>query len=150
VLGVLYVPRTDEMYSCDRTGPAFYGSRPVRGVLTPETVDERTFLCATSEAHRGWDVRFPGKVRSLGSTALHVALVARGAAVGSMLKPAPWDVAAVAPILRRSGGDLFDAGTGKPLDFAAWTREGGDTRHLLACAPASLEPLRGFVVRKKR
>ncbi len=148
VLGAFYLPRTDELYAVDRMGQGFYGSRTIAGCLTPETLDERTFFCATSDAHHRHRVDFPGKVRSLGSTALHVALVARGAAMGAMLKPAVWDVAAVAPLLERAGGGFFDLDTGAPLDFVKWVQAGGPERDLLACSPLSLAPLRRFVRKK--
>jgi iron complex transport system substrate-binding protein len=149
VLGVLYVPRTDETYACDLEGPAFYGARPARGALTPDTVDERAYFCVPSDGHHLFDVRFPGKMRSLGSTALHVALVARGSALAAVLKPYVWDVAAVGAILRRAGGDLFELATGEPLDYARWVGEGAKTRALIACAPSSLPVLRTLVRRKR-
>ncbi len=148
VLGVFYAPRTDELYAADRTGPGFYGSRALRAPLSMESLDARTFFCATSDSHWRHTISFPGKVRGLGSTALHVALVARGAAMGSLLWPAVWDVAGVAPLLERVGGALFDLASGERLDFAAWVREGAPNRDLLACAPDALAPLRRFVRRK--
>lgn len=149
-LGVLYLPRTDELYSCDLEGPAFYGARPVRGALTPETVDDRAFFCVPSDAHHDFEIRFPGKMRSLGSTALHVALVARGAALAAVLAPYVWDVAAVGAILARAGGEMIELATGKPIDMAEWARSGGHARALLACAPACLEVLGPLVRDRKR
>lgn len=148
VLGVLYLPRTDETYCADFSGDAFWGARPAR-TPPPDEVDARTFLCVTSTAHVEYRIRFPGKTRSLGSTAMHVALVARGAAVGAILEPAIWDVAAAIPILRRAGGDIFELETGARLDVPAWVRDGARERALLACAPGSLEPLRSVIVRKR-
>jgi myo-inositol-1(or 4)-monophosphatase len=149
VLGVFYLPWTDELYAADRSGPGYYGSKPVRGVLTPETIDERAFLGATSDAHHNHEIHFPGKVRSLGSTALQVALVARGAAFGTMLGPAVWDVAGVYPLLDRAGGAFFELVSGKKLDFLEWVKRGGPELDLLACSPASIDVLRRFVKIRK-
>ncbi|MBI3725016.1 inositol monophosphatase [bacterium] len=145
-LGVLYLPRTNEVYAIDKSGPARWGAREVRGVATPESVLESSFLCATSHAHRNYELKFPGKIRCLGSTALHAALVARGAAIGAILQAHVWDVAAVAPMLRRSGGELDEIESGEPLSFPDWLRTGSTARELLACSPESLAALRRFVV----
>jgi myo-inositol-1(or 4)-monophosphatase len=149
VLGAIYLPRTDELYAADFQGDAFWGDRPAR-TKAPEEVDARTFLCVTSTSHFDYRLKWPGKTRSLGSTALHVVLVARGAAVGAILEPAVWDVAAAIPILRRAGGDIYELESGERLDVPAWVRDGAHERALLACAPGSLEPLRSVIAKKKR
>ncbi|HZV01544.1 MAG TPA: inositol monophosphatase family protein [Planctomycetota bacterium] len=148
VLGVFYQPWTDELYAADRTGTGTWGRQAVRGALTPETLDERAFFCSPSDAHHHHMIRFPGKVRALGSTALHVALVARGAAIGALISPHVWDVAGVAPLLERAGGAFFRLDSGEKVDFAAWVQEGAPERDLLVCAPESLPPLRQFVSRR--
>jgi len=63
----------------------------------------RCFL-APSNAHRDYRIRYPGKVRSFGSTAYHFLLVARGVGVGAVSRSHIWDYAAAAAVLLQSGG----------------------------------------------
>ncbi len=76
------------------------------GAARPETASQ---VCALvpSEAHRHFRLRFPGRVRSLGSTAYHLALVATGTAAAALVHEAHvWDVAAGMALLRAAGVPL--------------------------------------------
>lgn len=60
----------------------------------PETpFDSEDLLCVPSDAHRKFSIDFPGKTRSLGSTAFHMVLVLQGRACGALLgRRHLWDV----------------------------------------------------------
>jgi myo-inositol-1(or 4)-monophosphatase len=81
-------------------------------------IESESRILITSRAHRRYAIGFPGKVRSLGSTAYHLALVARGVAVGALLgRPRAWDLAGGTALVRAAGGDVTDL-AGESLDFA--------------------------------
>src|SRR5262249_46841922 len=62
-------------------------------------------LLAPARAHARHHLSYPGKVRSLGSTAYHVALVARGMAEAALVaQPRVWDLAAPGAVLEAVGG----------------------------------------------
>ena len=126
--GVFYAPACHELYLATRygeprviydCGEATHRTQKLRPLattlLTPQSV-----LLAPSTLHHHFQSHFVGKQRSLGSHALHICMVARGVAVGALMRPCIWDVAAATLILRRTGGDLFDIESGQPLNLPSY------------------------------
>ena len=73
---------------------------------------------AHAKAHVRHRVRYPGKVRSLGSSAYHAALVARGVAEAALLGHVHlWDLAAPGAVLHAVGGCFVYLSSGAPVDF---------------------------------
>jgi len=144
IAGVVYVPLIDEMYSAASGRGATFNGRPVR-MADPLEVDPDDFLAVPSIIHRQFRVRFPGKVRSFGSTAAHMALVARGTAWGGVLERVSlWDIAAGAVIVAEAGGRL-EYSDGSPVDFGALM----DGQPLPGCvflgSPPRLERMRDWI-----
>lgn len=106
IAGAVYLPAVDELYLA-LGGTAWWNDDPLeRGRLS--NVGGDRFVVAYSGFHRRHRVPFAGKVRSLGSTAYHICLVARGAATGALLGRAHiWDLAAGAAVLHAAGGRLL-------------------------------------------
>jgi len=74
-------------------------------VTATHVLDNNSLITIPSDTHRHFDLTWPGKVRSLGSVAAHVAYVARGVAVGSLVgRPHLWDIAGALAVLERAGG----------------------------------------------
>ena len=128
--GVFYMPVLDEMVWGDEEG-AFLNDQPL---LPPHHVtfdSPLAFLAVPSDAHLKYDIDFR-RVRCLGSTAAHLAYVARGAAIGALTRRISlWDLAGVLPVLEQTGIKLCYL-SGQP-----W-----NPRHLLDGTPAA-EPLIG-------
>jgi myo-inositol-1(or 4)-monophosphatase len=103
LLGVFYVPVQRELYWAGEAGPAFLGDREIRATATAADC-AGAFLTVFSTFHHGYDVEFPAKVRSMGSTVLHLCYVARGTSCGAVVDGHVWDVAAGMHIVRRAGG----------------------------------------------
>jgi myo-inositol-1(or 4)-monophosphatase len=79
--------------------------------------DAQDAILTPSRAHIEYDIRFPGKARSLGSFAAHCCYVARGSVVGALLGyPQIWDIAAGVAILNAAGGVAITL-SGQPLDM---------------------------------
>jgi myo-inositol-1(or 4)-monophosphatase len=105
VAGIFYLPLLDELYLSHGHDALFNG----RSIHVDDSghVDDVSFLCVTSAAHRKYHIDFVGKTRALGSMAANICYVARGTAVAALLgRPSLWDVAGALPILRAAGGDL--------------------------------------------
>ena len=110
VLGLVDMPVLGETYQAVAGGGAWmethrWGRQRLQVDRDPELSGE-SMLCAPSNAHRRYCVDFPGKLRSLGSTVGHVLLVARGDAVGAVMRVHLWDLAGCAAILAEAGGRM--------------------------------------------
>ena len=94
---------------------AFYNGQPLLPRDTASLDDPLAFLAVPSNAHLLYNISF-GRLRSLGSTAAHLAYVARGAAIGALTRRVKlWDLAGVLPILKHTGIELRYL-SGAPFD----------------------------------
>jgi len=145
VLGVADFPMTDEQYHAVRGGGAWLNDAPIHAAAiaqdeqTGEPLIQRTqlFACCSRTLQRG-QPDIPMKIRVAGTTGYDLALVARGACLGSLdLTSHVWDVAALWPLVEEAGGcirtslsrELFPLVPGQDygaLDFSV----------LSACAPS--------------
>ncbi len=115
VRGVVQVPMMDETYAADEGILWRDGTRLAPRDRTP--IDSETRMLITSRALNRYEIEFPGKLRSLGSTAYHLALVARGVGVAALLgRPRAWDLAAGVALVRAAGGDVTNL-AGESLRF---------------------------------
>ncbi len=137
--GITYLPMTGETYLADDDVAEWNGRS-----LVPHTAPSGAgdlFMLTHSDYHRGEAKRFPGKIRSLGSTAYHMALVGRGAAVAAVLgRPRLWDIAAGAAMLRAIGGDLRYR-SGKPVEIGALLHGERAPEALIAAAPGMIDEI---------
>lgn len=137
--GITHLPMTGETYLAEN-GLAEWNGRPLQGHLRPPA-DGDLFILTHSDYHRGGAVRFNGKIRSLGSTAYHMALVARGAAIAAVLgRPRIWDIAAGAAMLAAIGGELRYR-SGAPVDLAALLHGERAPDQLVAAAPGMMDEI---------
>lgn len=144
VAGVVHVPCAGETYAA-ADGRAWWNGRPLPRLDAEGAGAGDPFLLVHAKTHLRHGVSYPWKTRSLGSTAYHIALVARGAADGALLGKAHlWDLAGPAAILTAVGGALEHLGGG-PVDLGA-LRDGERTDdYVLAAGVARLPALRRHV-----
>ncbi len=117
VVGAFWQPRLKEFWFAERGAGAWRCDVRLKASDLARPQREQT-LCAPSRFHLAGPVPWPGKVRALGSSAAHLALVASGsAAVAVVPEWALWDVGCGALLLEESGYSLFDA-KGDPVDVA--------------------------------
>lgn len=141
--GVTYLPMTGETYVADGIDARWNG-RVIPPGRRPSPEGD-TFMVAYSDYHRGQAIGFPGKIRALGSTAYHLALVARGAAVAALLgRPRIWDVAAGAALLAAVGGALRYR-SGDAVDLAALLAGERAPDHMIAAGPELIDDILALV-----
>ncbi len=140
VAGVVHVPCLGETYAA-ADGRAYLNGDALPP-LDGRPTDGDRFIVTHARAHARHRVRYPAKVRSLGSTAYHVALVARGAAEGALLGHAHlWDLAAPGAVLHAVGGRYEYLGGGA-VNLAALLDGRRAPDFVLAGAPATITTLR--------
>ncbi len=143
--GVVYMPLLGGpdgwMYAVDATGPARLNGAPL-AVRPHQPFDTFTQLAVPSGFGRWANLPgFRGKLRSLGSTAHHVSLVASGALHGAVVGRAHiWDIAAAAALLERAGGVLRTT-AGAPVDWQALYEDRLGDAPIVAGSPETVEAL---------
>lgn len=141
--GGLYLPVTREMY-WGNGREAFYNDRPIRLPLPVDLDSPLVFLGVPSNFHLHFTVDYP-RIRSLGSTAAHLAYVATGAAVGALTRRVSlWDLAGMLPVLAGLGIEISYL-SGKPFQPAALLDGSPIGEPLLAAHPSVIQKLRGKI-----
>ena len=135
VLGVIYIPRVQELY-CAKVGEgAFCNGIPInaRDVDKPHSEDP---LCMTSRASKYYNIRpWNGVFRSLGSIAAEICYVARGTMCGTVghVKTLH-DVAAAFCIAKEAGCD-WTYMNGEPIDLWEIFNNGGGKTYFVVAPP---------------
>lgn len=145
VLGVADFPMTGEQFYAVRGLGAWLNDAPIHATAieedpitgAPRVQKTHLFACCTRTLNHG-QPDMPMKLRIVGTTGYDLALVAKGACVGSLdMISHVWDVAALWPLVHEAGGqvktnlrpELFPLQTG--VDYGALTFS-----VMAACSPA--------------
>lgn len=149
VAGVLWVPYTGEEYLGGSEREPTRNQKPIDPEARLDWTRE-TLLLVPSRTHALFRVDFPGKCRSLGSTAYHMAMVMDGRGVAACIgQPRLWDIAAVWAMGRPGNCELRDL-RGEPPSMARLL-DGKRPRRPLLFGPSSvLEKLRGRIREQTR
>ena len=119
-LGCVYLPVSNEMFLAGSSGPLYWNGEPVRRAAEPgmlgDASDPETWIAVPSNYHKRYQTTYRGKLRSLGSTAAHLAWTARGAAAGSLGFVRLWDAAGGLACCR-AAGVAFSYLSGLPIVF---------------------------------
>jgi myo-inositol-1(or 4)-monophosphatase len=155
--GIIYAPQ----WSSARAGGLFVAALPGSRELQVEGIPERTLsadpgagsqLMVGSKAHRRYDYSsFPGKIRSIGSTLLHViAPLIHPAVYGAVLPPCHiWDIAPGHGIVHRKGLEL-QYFNGEPLTYTTMVHRQPAAHHILVGSPEGIASIRShFQPREK-
>lgn len=107
VLGLFHMPTTGDLFHAVAGSSAYRGKHPI-GVNDAETVDDESILLTYSRFHQSFSTGFPGKIRNLGCTAVHICYVAMGRADAAVVANESFrDLAASRVIIESAGGKLF-------------------------------------------
>lgn len=137
IVGLVYNPLTRQLYRASAGGGAWLGDRRLQ--VTDEPLGRDTLLAIPSSrrgpmpaAVHAWIDRLV--VRNLGSTALHLALLAAGAIDAVFADECRlWDIAAGELLVREAGGQLISLAGGRPyfpMDLTRYDR--GETPFMAA------------------
>ncbi len=106
VLGLFLMPATSDLFRACAGEKACWNDRPI-STTERATVNQESLLLTFSRFHQFYRCRFPGKIRSFGSTGAHVCYVAMGRADAAVTAHESFkDLAAVRVIIESAGGSL--------------------------------------------
>ncbi len=106
VLGVFFMPVTNDLFYAQAGQAAYHGDQKVTIPDQPE-VNNESLLFTYSRFNNHYRTSFPGKIRSLGCTAAHICYVACGRAEAALLGHVSYkDLAAAQIILEAAGGEI--------------------------------------------
>ncbi len=143
-LGVVYMPLPDDCYWAGPSGGAFLNGSPIQ-VAAPESWDSEDWLSVPSDTHRRYAIEFSGKTRSISCTSASFLYVARGSAIGALVRRSPiWDIAAGLAILHAAGGVAVGL-SGQPLDTAALLDGRPTPEPTIVAAPSQVQALREII-----
>lgn len=150
VAGVVYAPRLDLLVFADVGTAATVNGAPIQRLGRALPLDATTNIMAHSRVHqRGILARYPGKVRSIGSAALHICFTLIYPGIYAAVEGEGehvWDIAGAHAILVSHGYELAylhstDGHLGE-LDYAALVRGEGAAGPMLAGRPERVRALR--------
>lgn len=143
VLGVCYLPVTDDMY-WNEGQRAFWNDHEIQ-VINPETWTSEDWISIPSNTHRRYNNRFPAKCRSVGAIIVDLCYVARGKSLGTLIgRCRIWDLAAGIAILEAAGGSYVGLSGQKP-DLHDLYAGAILPEPLIAAHPDQLELLRSYI-----
>lgn len=119
VLGAVYNPATDEMFSARRGGGAYLNGAALSVTNPEEIAGCRMMATKGFFKHKVWTAPWPPTENVwINSIALRLAFIAAGRADAtlSLTGKSEWDIAAAALLVEEAGGAITDA-TGAPLTF---------------------------------
>jgi myo-inositol-1(or 4)-monophosphatase len=117
--GFVYSPGLDLYFHNDDRHA--YLNDEIRLVEKVIQLDSESNIFHASEVHGGFFINFPGKIRNLGSTALHACLTVdntRNRAVAFIGKSNLWDWAGAIPVILKARGNLKYL-SGADIDYRA-------------------------------
>ncbi len=148
VAGIVWAPAWDSLWFADLgPGPAYCNGLALPGLAAPDREGKTVMMLIGSHSHRSHDFKdFPGKIRSFGSSALHLCLLAlgRGYAVAHIPRSALWDLAAPQAVIERVGAVLRGP-TGEALDHRQLADDWQLPGEVLAGTPEALAAWAGSI-----
>jgi myo-inositol-1(or 4)-monophosphatase len=154
VAGIISAPSWDSVFVADMDphSPATCNGSPLPVATGADPIDNNTSMLLDSRFLQMYQIRsFPGKIRSFGSTALHMCLVAQQSGF-VMAHSAPvhiWDIAAAHAIAARVGLTVQYL-DGETLQYAPLMAGQSTAGHLLTGHTAIIEALRPHIIPLER
>jgi myo-inositol-1(or 4)-monophosphatase len=151
VAGIIYAPVMDLFLFADVGAAATLNGKkiiPPRG--DDVTIHPQANLMVSSRMHNELNLRdFPGKIRSIGSSALHICYTGLYPGIcGALQSPkvSVWDIAAAHAIVRALGREV-ERLDGIPFSYREMMAGGQAPDFLVAGTPAQISLLRGMIRR---
>ncbi|RJQ86902.1 MAG: inositol monophosphatase [Desulfobacteraceae bacterium] len=146
VLGIFYMPATNDLFRAQAGREAYWNDRPIRTVDSGD-LSQESIVLTYSRFHQHYSCRFPGKIRCLGSTVAHACYVAMGRANAAIIANGTFkDLAAVRVIVEAAGAKLYKA-DGSVFFLGDYTDGRRIEDHLIIAGPRYARPVLNCLTR---
>jgi myo-inositol-1(or 4)-monophosphatase len=129
IVGVIYDPNTDSMFTAAKDIPTCCNNHPIHTGQDPISqfagfaIDSHFDAAVEPAVHQIMRI---ARSRCFGSTALHMAYVAKGALIGALVVSAKlWDIAAGVILIQQAGGIVttIDGNAAFPVDLYQYSAQ---------------------------
>ena len=103
VLGVFYIPVTEDLFQARAGEKAFWGGREM-SPRKADDINDESVLFTYSRFHQHYGSNFPGKIRDLGCTGAHMCYVAAGLAEGAVISKESYQGLAATRVITEAAG----------------------------------------------
>lgn len=134
ILGVFFMPCTDDLFHARAGQKAFRGDEEIR-ISPQEDINDETLLLTYSRFHQHYAPAFPGKIRNLGCTAAHICYVAMGRAEATVIANESYEDLAAAWIITEAAGGKFYQMDGSEFFLGDYLDGQKSDSHLLVSSP---------------
>ena len=150
IAGVIYAPSMDLLLFADVAQCAVLNGKPVSIPAALDPLSEESNLMVSSRVHHRIELsRFPGKIRNIGSAALHLSFpLIYPAIFGAIQSPEVkvYDIAAAFALITSLGFEMSCL-DGSPINWSAMAEEGKARDMIISCAPQRAAELRASLPR---
>ncbi len=146
IAGWIYAPVWDQLYyALPNEDNAFLNGVELSKIKPNMKIQPNSCFMVDSKTFRTHYMKdFPGKIRSFGSTAFHITLVAAGTAIGaSSIRNKIWDVAGASAIANRCGVDVKYI-SGEDINYMELFEMNHTKEPVITCHPDLFEDIRNL------
>ncbi len=141
--GWVYAPVWDQFYyAIPDEDKAYLNGEEIPKTVFNQEIKHNTCMMIDSKTFRSYYLdSFNGKVRSFGSTAFHITLVAAGTVIGAnSIRNKIWDIAGASAIAKRCGKELYYL-SGKEINYIDLLDLRHTTDMIITCQPEIFEKI---------
>jgi fructose-1,6-bisphosphatase/inositol monophosphatase family enzyme len=150
IAGVIFAPRLDLLLFADVSLPATLNGTSIAIPNTSAPLTEKSNLMVSSRVHQEIELsRFPGKIRNIGSAALHLSFPLIYPEVFGAIQSAEvhvWDIAAAHALICSLGFDIGYLGGGR-IDYSPMMQGGKASDLVVVAAAQRIAGLRSILIR---
>lgn len=144
VLGVFYMPTTNDIFYATANGSAFWNDRELMTSKITK-IDNESVLLTTSRFHKIFKSNFPGKIMAMGCSGAHLCYTACGRGDGVITARESYEgLAAVCVIAQSTGIQIFRM-NGKPFSYAEYLEDRDINEPLLMASPHISSEIRQYI-----
>ena len=144
ILGLFYMPATDDLFHARAGKNAYWGNEKIR-LPAAGVIDNESLLLTYSRFHQSYRATFPGKIRSLGCASAHICYVAMGRADAAIITNESFQGLAAARVILEAAGGKICKMDGSDFHLNEFLDGLRINEHLIVASQENLSQMRSFL-----